>query len=248
MKKFTRKFYNKKLVALGLSAFMGIGLISTGFAAWVMSKDANTTPTGNVNVAVVTDASAKIDLSGSAVQDGNVWNLNDPLRFDADRKDKEGRMSFNGGDNEGEDLTVTIKGVLTSDVPYELKAKLTLPASIVAAMEAGYIKWAQDAIDYTVETEVDLSQDEATKGAFEIVLSFAWGERFNYVNPCYYYDSAAAIDIDDAEMHAEMLEFVKVIYGLPETIDTFGELTEFKDTFSILLTASPTTSGETVSE
>jgi hypothetical protein len=62
MKKYTRRHYNKKLLALGLSAFMGIGLISTGFAAWVMSKDENVEANGNVNVAVMQDSSISLKL------------------------------------------------------------------------------------------------------------------------------------------------------------------------------------------
>ena len=248
MKKFTRRFYNKKLVALGLSSFMGIGLTSTGFAAWVMSKDVNEKPEGNVSVAIVTDASATIDLTGSATKDGNLWTFNDALVFDADPLDAEGRMSYQKAPDtttNGEDLTMTFSGVLTSTVPYDLTAKLELPAGIVAAMEAGYIQWADGSVDYTGTAKtVELGEG----GTFTVTITFAWGAKFNNVNPCYYYDSEEAEDITDAKMNEEMLEFFKVICGLEETPESLDGLAEFNGKFKVTLTASPSASGETVTE
>lgn len=72
MKRYTRKHYNKKLVALGLAAFMGIGLTSTGFAAWVMSQNAKEEVSGNVNVSTMTDASVSIKIYQSDNL-GAIW-------------------------------------------------------------------------------------------------------------------------------------------------------------------------------
>lgn len=72
MKRYTRKHYNKKLVALGLAAFMGIGLTSTGFAAWVMSQNAKEDVQGSVNVSTMTDASVSIKIYQSDNL-GAIW-------------------------------------------------------------------------------------------------------------------------------------------------------------------------------
>jgi hypothetical protein len=205
-------------------------------------------PEGNVSVAIVTDASATIDLSGSATKDGNLWTFNDELVFDAHPDDAEGRMSFKkmpDTTTNGEDLTMSFSGVLTSTVPYDLTAKLELPAGIQAALDAGYIKWATDSVDYT-GTAKTVELDET--GNFTVTIAFAWGEKFNNQNPCYYYDSEAASEKDDATMNAEMLEFFKVICDLETVPEDFTGLEEFKGKFKVTLTATPSTSGETVSE
>ena len=126
MRKYTRKHYNKKLVALGLSAFMGIGLTSTGFAAWVMSKDAELSTEGGVNVAVIEDASVKINLTEGTYDTVNsTIKLKDNFVFDSKSDDVSGRIRAKAGQT-GEDLRVTVTGkVDTDDVAYDLTAKIT---------------------------------------------------------------------------------------------------------------------------
>ena len=110
MKKYTRRHYNKKLLALGLSAFMGIGLISTGFAAWVMSKDENVEANGNVNVAVMKDSSISLKLwdptdigTTELTKDADgKYQLTDTFSFDAEKNDNAGRMRYEGTENGGE--------------------------------------------------------------------------------------------------------------------------------------------------
>ena len=35
--KLTRKHYNRKILSFGLVLFLAVALLSTGFAAWIMS-------------------------------------------------------------------------------------------------------------------------------------------------------------------------------------------------------------------
>ena len=241
MKKFTRKHYNKKLVALGLSAFMGIGLVSTGFAAWVMSKGASETPEGNVNVAIITDASAKIELDQDyATKDGNVYKLTQNFSFNADKEDFEGRLRYDGNDP-AECLTITMKGTLTADVPYVLSAVITeLPAGIKAAIEKEYIVWDTTYENYTTSKDVDLvsTSDDNVK-EFTITLGFKWGTKFGGVNPSLYYDTVdEGIAKNDATMQDELLTFFQVICGLPEKPTSFDELNNYTGTFKIQLSAT----------
>ena len=243
MKKFTRKFYNKKLVALGLSAFMGIGLISTGFAAWVMSKDANTTPSGNVNVAVITDSSAQIVLTGDVTGDVNSgWTLNDAFSFDAPTNDNQGRIRF-GGAGKGEDLEVTITGQLTGNegVDYDLIAQLVeYPQAIKDAIQQEYLEWYSEDTNYT--TAKPLSMD--AQGNFSMTIRFKWGAKFGWMNPSKYYDEHEdGKKILDDVMNAELQAFHKVISaGLTakqgdETIENYSGV------FKVTLTATPTVEG-----
>ena len=238
MKKFTRKFYNKKLVALGLSSFMGIGLTSTGFAAWVMSKDANEAPEGNVNVAVITDASAKIMLDDPATYDEGkkLWSLNDAFSFDAKTTDNQGRIRF-GGAGTGEDLSLTISGYLTGNegIKYDLTAQVELPQGVQDALAQGYIAWA-DGVNYQTTTAVDLSDDDK----FTITLSFVWGEKFASMNPSEYYDvHETGKATDDETMNAELSTFHSVISAGLNAKTAEETIESYSGTFKVLLNATP---------
>ena len=168
MKRYTRKHYNKKLVALGLSAFMGIGLTSTGFAAWVMSKDAELTPEGNVNVSIIQDASVEITLTDGSYEYANsVYTMKDNFYFDSKNDDFEGRIRATKNQLTSEDLQVTVSGrVVGAEVVYDLTAKVELPATISNAITAGYLAW--DTIDYSA-TPVEITIDDA--GNFSFIIN-----------------------------------------------------------------------------
>lgn len=254
MKKYTRKHYNKKLVAFGLCLFMGIGITSTGFAAWVMSRDAEEQATDGVNVAIIEDASVsitlwKLDKDGNIVtdsqtngrvalvkEDGKPYALEDDFSFDAKADDNEGRLRASQGSLE--DLKVTVKGTLDSKgVDYDLTAKLTLPDNIQNAITEGYIrlKTTVDGEDYRSGASVDV---DATNGDFTVVLEFEWGEKFNYMNPCEYYDvDPIGIAVSDKDMEAQMLAFRKVITGYTDDNDALK--TTYTGSFTLTLSATP---------
>ena len=267
MKKYTRRHYNKKLLALGLSAFMGIGLISTGFAAWVMSKDEQVESNGNVNVAIMKDSSINIKLwalnpDGSIRKEGdnnvelgkdgdNKYILTDTFNFDADKNDKTGRMRYEGDANGGEDLTVTIKGVIEeTGIPYKLKAELVLPATIQDAINQGYLK-------LSTATEELLANDDgidiADDGSFTVVIQLAWGDKFQGDNPSVYYDNVypesttenpLGKDVDNTTMQKQMLKFWGILTG--ETITKIEDIPtdySFDGQFTIKLIATALDTG-----
>ena len=61
MARLTKNSYRRKIVVFGLLVFMSIALISTGFAAWVMSQGAKEDTSGNITIGVVEDG--RITLS-----------------------------------------------------------------------------------------------------------------------------------------------------------------------------------------
>lgn len=259
MKKYTRRHYNKKLLALGLSAFMGIGLISTGFAAWVMSKDENVEGNGNVDVAIMKDASVSMKLwalnaDGTIKQeDGeNVelnkdsdgkYQLTDSFSFDAPASDNTGRMRFEG-ESGGEDLTVTIKGTIKQgDIEYSLDADLILPTSLQNAINANYIQISQETQDM-----LDNGVAIATDGSFTVVIKLEWGSFFKNMNPSVYYDTLIPEStpenplgeaIDGDTMQDQMLEFWSVLTDKTiETVEEIGDDYEFNGKFTVKLTAT----------
>ena len=270
MKKYTRRHYNKKLLALGLSAFMGIGLISTGFAVWVMSKDENVEANGNVNVAVMKDSSISLKLwaldSNGSIQKDNEGNpieltkkddkyvLTDTFNFDAKKDDNRGRMRYDGDTNGGEDLTVTIKGAIeVVDIDYSLDADLILPPSIQAAVfDKKYLK-ISDETQAMLDNGVVLEED----GSFTIEIKLEWGEFFKGENPSEYYDAVYEEStekdplgkaISDDTMQEQMLTFWKVLTG-KDDIENISDIPsdytfDGKMTVKLTATAKDTVSSE----
>lgn len=59
--KLTRKSYKRNIIVFGVMLFMGIALVSTGFATWVLSQNTQIEVNDqNVNVGVVSDNALKI--------------------------------------------------------------------------------------------------------------------------------------------------------------------------------------------
>ena len=102
--KLTRKSYNRRMFALGALLFLSVGLVSTGFAAFVMSKGASTNIDGNIQVGTITDGAVKIENVKFA-------NNNDTILFEAAEGDNEGEVKWNEKEpTVFENLSVTITG------------------------------------------------------------------------------------------------------------------------------------------
>ena len=79
MAKLTRKSYQRKAMVVGATAFAGIALVATGFAAWVISSSATKNVQGNVNVGVVSDKSIELTvkpIAGSFSFDAKEEKMN----------------------------------------------------------------------------------------------------------------------------------------------------------------------------
>lgn len=56
MKKVTRHAFSKKAIMITASLFVTLALITTGFAAWLISSGASGEGTGNITTATIDDA------------------------------------------------------------------------------------------------------------------------------------------------------------------------------------------------
>lgn len=193
MKKLTRKTFSRKFVAIGLSAFLGIGLVSTGFAAWVMSSNATSETDSNVTVATLSDVS--MSFENVIIQDDKS------IVFGAEAGDVSGRLISDGVEDAC--LSIVIKGTIQNAAQLgKLSAKLDLPTSVQNAVNAGYLI-APDSINgvtlYTPaagETAAyrhdnlsfTLSGENNNTFTFSYTLEFKWGDKFGGMNPSLYYD------------------------------------------------------------
>lgn len=161
-RRITRNSYKRKVILVGIMLFMAIALISTGFAAWVISTGASQNHEGGVEVGVVTGVDLKMDLSFKSGSEDLVFSGDEEdtklyytkvegeqtvadttkpfaFHFEPLKTDGEGRVRYQENDP-FEVLSLTIAGTVTpGDYVRDVVIKLTLPAGVVKAIEAKYI-------------------------------------------------------------------------------------------------------------
>ena len=226
MSKLTRKHYNRKLLIGGLTAFGSIALISTGFASYVLSTNAEHKIDGNVTIGKVTEAALVIDpVSLSAPN-----FLFEPLETDT-----TGRVR-NDGEN-FECMSITIKGeVQNTQYLNQLSIKLNLSETFQKAITDGYIVAPKCATEAVV---LNTNPDDGNKpnvNDFTYTVTFEWGAKFGGKNPGVYYDDdLSGKEVSDSAMKETIENFRKTAYGID---DAYGEPTEGSNKFEIVLTAT----------
>ncbi len=211
MAKLTRKSYKRKKIAFAAVILGGVALVSSGFAAWVLSANATKDATGVTTVGQVKDASLTIKVQlqyknlNSAVEkwdnrDGNGSFVFEPTKDDVS---KPGQRVYNDGEN-FERLTlryvVTVSSLLNSAFD-SLNVKMIESGSkngIQQAVEKKYIaepeefKEAGVTISSTSDKFKVDDQTKQTNGVCTWTLNYdltlQWGEKFDGMNPGKYYD------------------------------------------------------------
>lgn len=178
-KKMTRNSYKRRIIVIGIMIFACIALISTGFAAWIISTNATNEQNGNISVGKVTDSSITIE---------NVQLSTTNFYFEPAENDFTGRLRNQEGDP-SESLSVTVTGEIhNAQYLSELKIYLDLTQAegVKAAAAANYIVLPECA-QYEVVVSDLVVVNETTK-SFSFVVEFKWGSVFDGINPSLYYD------------------------------------------------------------
>ena len=216
MKKTTRKSFSRKAIIVIASVFLVISLTATGFAAWLISNDANADKSGNVTVSDISD-----QILGVTIDTATPEKIN----FGPAKGDTTGNIQYVSTDAEDvESLKVTVKGTVKNfDTMKEMEVSIKVPDSVIKAAgyklnEDGntysedvnlpkYIELpagAQDSkgnyivsgpkVVYTKESKIGekpvftVSATSATEAKFEFVIEFRWGALFENENPSLYLD------------------------------------------------------------
>lgn len=218
MKKTTRKSFSRKAIVVVMCVFLTVSLAAVGFASWLISNDASTKGTGNVNASNVSDAILGVTIKN----DTNLGKIN----FGPDKNDTTGNIRYNEAEaNDFENLKITVSGSIDKYKTLE-KMSITVkcPDSILTA--AGYTWTGEDGarvysydktkayialpgcavdkdgkflpkFDSANNTKADeyLSGNEIFTGSddnkkeFTVTISFGWGELFQNENPGKYLDN-----------------------------------------------------------
>lgn len=227
MAKLTRKSYQRKAMVVGATAFAGIALVATGFAAWVISSSATKNVQGDVQVGVVADKSIQL----------TVDQITEKFSFDAKQGDNTGRVRCDG--HNFENLSITVKGNYTNATMvnnFSIALRMGTVASetakpvidetaegrfkAAAAADKKYIVlpecFSTNAVTFDTKGEthegktLTVTGDNAT---FEYKISFAWGEFFKGMNPSEYYDTGEGAAISDEQYKTDLKAFYTALTG-----------------------------------
>lgn len=137
MKKVTRHAFSKKAIMITASLFVTLALITTGFAAWLISSGASGEGTGNITTATIDDARLGLTVAMAEGKDfvcfGPQADDNHPdIRY---KKPKEGEK------DDKEVLVATVTGTIKNYDRLE-KFNITIKISDKALKAAGY-EWTE---------------------------------------------------------------------------------------------------------
>lgn len=111
MAKLTRKSYQRKAMVVGATAFSGIALMATGFAAWVISSSATRNVQGGVQVGTISNKS--IEITNVEFEEPGPLGEHETARkyfsFEPTKGDNSGRVRCDGKNWENLSLKVTGK-------------------------------------------------------------------------------------------------------------------------------------------
>jgi hypothetical protein len=218
---------------------MSLALVATGFAAWVLSKDAQVQGEGEVQVGAVKESS--IEISAITFAD-DIKNF----VFEPQEGDTAGRVRNDGTNFENMDITISWQ-VSNYQIVGELFVDFKIPETVHNAIKEGFISVPaefvkKDGVDttqvegknYYVYTynigankaagsvDVDdyfyytVTDDAGVKTMqCELTLKFNWGTKFNSLNPGLYYDTDAVGQVVPFEtVKATLNEFKATLHGI----------------------------------
>lgn len=223
MAKLTRNSYKRKIILFGVIVFMSIALISTGFAAWVMSQEKKQSTSGNVTVGAVTEGNIEVILDPLTVKD---------FKFEPKESDTTGRVRNDGTNFES--LTVTVTGTIkNTQFLKEATIKMNVKDAVKQAETAGYIILPECANSEVVLT---LTESGTNEKKFSYNITFKWGSKFGGENPGEYYDSAAFNPSEEELSSFEGTQEEKITAYIKSVLNAFHELLDTA-TYEVVVTA-----------
>lgn len=223
MAKLTRNSYKRKIILFGVIVFMSIALISTGFAAWVMSQEKKQSKSGNVTVGAVTEGNIEVILDELTVKD---------FKFEPKESDTTGRVR--NDKTNFESLTVTVTGTIkNTQFLKEATIKMNVKDEVKQAETAGYIILPECANSEVVLT---LTESGTNEKKFSYDITFKWGSKFGGENPGEYYDSAAFNPSEEELNGFEGTQEEKITAYIKSVLNAFHTLMD-TSTYEVVVTA-----------
>lgn len=256
--KVTKGHFNRKVLFFGLLLFLAISLISTGFAAWIMSTGTDANSNSDIYVGTITDGSLEFG-------DIEFEEVKKKIILDALISDQTGDIKGDPSDA-NENLSVVFTTTLTpATYVQDLTISIKVLETVKIAADQGYITMPTCCyVDGNPVLTVELIKNgeiqsltgtgiEATienvSDTYNITITvkFGWGAKFGFENPGLYLDRSE-LDLSYNQKVEQMINFKRTIYGLAIPADKNDvQANEYTDeavlayntalAFDILLTA-----------
>ncbi len=236
----------RKLITMALSFLLTIGMVSAGFAAWVISAPTVKEATGTVSVDTVTDKRIKLTVIedaegklpvvfGAKIEgtDSNGWLS---LTDDAKTEDLVSEFSFTI-DNQQDLWNAGVKKIniafaLNTDElsSYVTDNYITLPTFDEPAVSVNNNLTANGESNnkyFTINLE-----NSSEKITVTVKYTFGWGQKFGSVNPYEYFS-------DKTDPNEKVSDIEKDIVWADYAFETLKKVEELNnETFKITVTAT----------
>ena len=239
MNKFKKKT-RSKMIAASIAILSSAAVVSTGFAAWVISGGSEQTATGTITADTVSESYHTITLGGSNQAD---------INFGAPVADKDVTDPWLTNDAMGKEKLLakfdfTVANVKTGeDTPKKLFSSISLSAgadtTYKAASDLGLVSilptsWANETFDetpsydskngtgseagiYLVKTS-GTTTDAGAQFGFTLYIQFTWGENLGKKNPFYFYNDGEKTASADGKSAKSNLDIVAAIQNVGFTL------------------------------
>ena len=247
MARLTKNSYKRKIIVFGLLVFMSIALISTGFAAWIMSQEAKVENGGNVSVGVVDDSRITFEnlkyeleindyegkkLTGDAYNKATAAGLN--FLFEPLHGDSTGNIQWDKQDANCEIMKLNVSGYITN-LPLLKDGKFTVNLVVTEGVHNCITKNFINIKDFTYS-----SKDEKTNlytytrevapeqnGTFAYSVEFEWGTVFEGENPAKSTDKEGITNTELDVIKKNLEEFRAYLLGYYENFLNAENESEF---------------------
>ena len=228
MSKITRRSYKRKKIVMGLVLFGAVGLVSTGFAAWVLSSNVSKDSESGLKVGTVSDKSmafGDITIQGLDTTPGSStlgeWIDINEFSFNPRYSDNTGRVRFssNEGADDGERLTLRVSGTVSQaqNLDRLTVGPKTIPDAIGQAETAKYVvapEYLKSEVELVENTHYTISDVAGVSTAsFQFDVTFGWGDLFGNINPADYYDTKTIDEISTADINSTLTAMHDLLDG-----------------------------------
>lgn len=173
----------RKTLTLTLCLLACFAVIGVGFAAWIITSDAEKTVTGNIKVETVEDHRLKINIISTEAD--NVIRFGKPVGYAAN-------SWILNNEAETENLTATIKFTITkgNEAVTNLEtAGITVTAGFTTTITDDMNKGVGNNSLVTIPTGFTVEKDstDSEGKTFMIKVVFSYGDEFGKKNPYEFY-------------------------------------------------------------
>lgn len=241
MNKFKKKT-RSKMIAASIAILSSAAVVSTGFAAWVISGGYSQDVSGTITADAVSNENHLIDglskdtqsivfggpkadditkKEGSLVPENSRW-----LKNDANTESLTASWAFNvaGFDKAPSDNGLSVIGITFTE------GAATAGGTTFAKAETDKYVGALPAWDEKIAASVGTDSgiylvagkyDAANKKMpYTLTVVFTWGEKFGNVNPYFYYNQSNALRNDKDSANTYLSELAKMNANFTLTIKT----------------------------